>query len=208
MKYPELNEYKDVKMLEGEVWKPLVGLEDLYEISNLGRVKRLKTEIQSKNQHGSFSHTLEEKILTVHPDSSGYPTVVIGEGKSRYKKNYRVHRLVAAHFLNKIEGCNIVHHKDNDKMNPFYSNLEWTTLEGNQTYAYEDGCKKMPAGEDSCVSKHKRDRVAIAYLMAKSGITSQEKIGELLGLPQITVSNIKTKKTWQELTNVLDEYCY
>ena len=43
-----------------EIWKPIKGYESLYEVSNLGRVKRLPRSVNSC--HGAKT-TLKEKIL-------------------------------------------------------------------------------------------------------------------------------------------------
>jgi hypothetical protein len=69
-----------------ETWKQIKGFTD-YEISNLGRVKRLKTKT-------SNNKTLKEKILTGWTSASGYNMTEI-KGKQ-----FGVHQLVAQEFLN------------------------------------------------------------------------------------------------------------
>ena len=38
--------------LDGEVWKDVVGYEDIYEVSNLGRIRTHKNKITYTEQHG------------------------------------------------------------------------------------------------------------------------------------------------------------
>lgn len=60
------------------------------------------------------------------------------EGKA-YNKNRRQHVLLAKAFIPKIEGCDIVGHKDNNKKNNSLENLYWTTVKENTQKAVDDG---------------------------------------------------------------------
>lgn len=204
LKYPEINELADKKQLQGEVWKDIKGFEGYYQVSNIGRIKSLGRYVESSNQNGDFKFFKEEKILAVNNDSKGYPQITLRKD-SRQRRVARVHRIVAENFLHRPEGCDIVHHRNNDPNCPNKENLEWTTLGGNMTYAWEDGIKIQSKGMDSALQKHDQAKVAAAYLLSKFKMNSQESIGDFLDMPQITVSNIKTKKTWQHLTNQIDE---
>lgn len=203
MRYPELNDYRDTPVLQDEVWKDIDGFEDSHQISNYGRVKGKSREVKSSNQYGDFHLWVDERVYTVHPDSKGYPSITLRNGDR--KRVARVHRLVAEHFNERCEGCDIVHHKDNDIMNPNSANLEWTVDYKNRLYASEDGLYNRECGEDHHRSTHDSYDVITAYTMARKGDLSQERIAGILGMKQITISNIKTKKTWQHLTNQIDE---
>jgi hypothetical protein len=50
------------------------------------------------------------------------------------KITIKVHRLVATIFLKNPNNYEVVHHKDNDRTNNYYDNLEWTTHTQNITY--------------------------------------------------------------------------
>ena len=52
-------------------------------------------------------------------------------------KDYKIHRLVAQAFLPNPEEKPIVHHKDHNKLNNHYSNLEWATAKEN-ALAYQE----------------------------------------------------------------------
>jgi hypothetical protein len=54
-------------------------------------------------------------------------------------KHKRVHRLVAAAFCNKRDGCDEVNHKDGNKLNNRAENLEWCTKSENMLHAYRMG---------------------------------------------------------------------
>lgn len=108
-----------------EIWKTIEGFKD-YQISNFGRVKSLPRI--SKNRYGNY--LTKEKILTSNIGFGGYKFQKID------CKNFSIHRLVCKYFIDKIEGKNIVNHKDLNILNNNASNLEWVTSREN-THHYE-----------------------------------------------------------------------
>ena len=46
-----------------EIWKPITGYEDLYEVSNLGRVKSLARRIKIVCKHKTYYKKKQEQIL-------------------------------------------------------------------------------------------------------------------------------------------------
>ena len=106
-------------IMKKEYWKPVVGYEGLYEVSNWGRVKSLRRLIT--NQYNSFY--IEEKILKNWKNSKGYCLVTLSKNGT-YKK-FQVHRLVALHFLPNPSNLPEVNHKDENPQNNIVSNLEW-----------------------------------------------------------------------------------
>ena len=73
------------------------------------------------------------KIRKLVPNKqNGYLMIVLcGDD---FKKTVTVHRLVAAAFCEKPDGCDFVNHKDENKHNNVASNLEWVTKAYNNTY--------------------------------------------------------------------------
>lgn len=101
-----------------EQWKPVVGYEDTHLVSNLGRVYSL----------------LSNKVLSPYISNKGYYMVMLNHGKKdRHGKT--VHKIVAEAFLDKPEGCEIVNHKDENKLNNSIDNLEWCTHFYNNQYS-------------------------------------------------------------------------
>lgn len=69
------------------------------------------------------------RILKGAVDTHDYPVVYLSHnGKT---KNYLVHRLVAEAFVPNPNNYNVVHHKDENKLNAAADNLEWVTMSDN-----------------------------------------------------------------------------
>lgn len=117
--------YQIESVLCEEEWIDIKGFEGLYKISNLGRIKSSKRKI---NTHLGF-RIKRELILKqkIHP--SGY--LYINLNKESKQSTFKVHRLVAFHFiinpLNKPE----VNHKEGNKLDNRYFMLEWNTAKEN-----------------------------------------------------------------------------
>ena len=205
MIYPNINELSDTMQLEGEEWKDVLGWEGFYQVSCRGRVKRLRREVRHSNQAVSFEMVYPEKILKANPDSRGYPQVTLnGKHFGKKRRVARVHRLVAEAHLPNPEGKPQVNHINGDVKNACSENLEWCTASENQLHAYELGLREGVRGEKSGMNKHSVEKVKLIYQEAKARTMSQEKIGIKYGVPQITVSNILTKRTWKHITDKLD----
>lgn len=108
-------------MEEKEQWKPVVGYERLYEVSNLGRVKSL-----------NYNHTGKERLLKAWKNKDGYMFVVLM--KDGVRKTCTVHRLVATAFITNHQGLPIINHKDENPENNKVNNLEWCSYSYNNSY--------------------------------------------------------------------------
>lgn len=110
-----------------EEWRNVDGYEGIYKVSNYGKVARC---IENNKL----------RLLKTTITQFGYERVVLSKkGKS---KNFLVHRLVAFAFVKKKENSEFVNHKDGNKTNNIYSNLEWVTNRENVIHAYENKLKK------------------------------------------------------------------
>lgn len=89
------------------------------------------------NNEGNVWHQKLGRELSRFTNYDGYLYVRPG-GKAIY-----VHQLVADVFVKKPEGNlkYIVNHKDGDKGNPNWQNLEWTTYSGNILHAFMNGLR-------------------------------------------------------------------
>jgi hypothetical protein len=120
-----------------ETWKPVVGYEGLYEVSNMGRVRSL-TKVCTITRNGiTMDIPHPGKILTPQRRQHGYLGVPLyGKGghKTRGFRTHSVHRLVAEAFIPNPNNLPEVNHKDEDKTNNRADNLEWMSHYENTHY--------------------------------------------------------------------------
>ena len=105
-----------------EIWKPVLGYEGIYEVSNFGNVKSLK-----------FG---KEKILKLLKTGRyrNYHQVILCKNKE--KKQVHVHRLVYEAFVDRIPEGLTIDHKDNVGTNNKLENLHVMTQEENNRKAH------------------------------------------------------------------------
>lgn len=112
-----------------EEWKPIVGYEGKYEISDLGRIKSI----------GKFN--IKPLILVQGIRKEGYLRVSLRKPKSL--KTYNVHRLVALHFVKNVNNKKEVNHKNGIKTDNAIYNLEWATPKENIKHSFEKLGRKI-----------------------------------------------------------------
>lgn len=108
--------------MKKEIWKPVVGYEGLYEVSNFGRVKSL-----------NCYNYKEPRIMKLGKRPDGYLSV--GLSKNNTQKTKTVHRLVAEAFIPNPNNLEMVNHRDEDRTNNHVENLEWCTRAYNQLHS-------------------------------------------------------------------------
>lgn len=118
---------------EIEIWKDVIGYEKYYQISNFGRFKYKERIILIPNRP-NYKRILIEKITFGKIMSTKNRTRFCVSLSLPFEKSKRemVHRIVAIHFLEKIEGKEHVNHIDGNRFNNKSSNLEWVTNMENQ----------------------------------------------------------------------------
>lgn len=111
-----------------EIWKPVVGYEGYYEVSNTGKVRSVDRIVIDKKGRQYFRKGTELKQNI----DRGYCRVSIT--KDGIKETLKVHRLVALAFIPNPDNLPQVNHKDENKQNNNVENLEWVTCKDNQNY--------------------------------------------------------------------------
>lgn len=133
-----------------EEWRPVVGYEGFYEVSNLGRVRSVDRVIEDAwGRQCSLRGVLRKPYVS----PKGYPLVRLSVGNVR--KYFTVHRLVAIAFLGPPPLGKEVCHTDGDKLNPRADNLRWGTPSENQADNLRNGTwANQNVGKTHCKRGH------------------------------------------------------
>lgn len=116
-----------------EKWKPVIGFEGLYEVSNYGNVRSVDRTILRKNENPL---NLRGKML---PQYKYYGNSTIARYRVNLSKNCKrytktVSRLVAIAFIPNPYNLPQVNHKDENPSNNRVTNLEWCSNKYNHNY--------------------------------------------------------------------------
>lgn len=148
-----------------------------YQVSNLGNVRTLKIT-------GSWKIG-EPKPLKQYTDIGGYKLVTFWcNGK---RKDQKVHRLVAAAFVDNPLSKPFVNHKDNNRINNRWDNLEWCTMAENIAHSARQGrmSSKLGIPEVDNIRKHLNMKCL-----------NMAEIAYCHGISATTVANIRDGRTW------------
>lgn len=156
-----------------EIWKPVVGYEGMYEVSNLGRVKSIKRNI-----------IIKLGII------KGYNRIVL-KGKTKL-----IHRLVSEAFIPNPENKPCVNHIDNNPLNNNINNLEWVTHKENSFHSSRQG--RMNQGENQHNSKLTKDNVIYILKMLNDGIKGTV-LAKKFNVTSANISYIKKGTNWKHI---------
>lgn len=124
-----------------ELWKPVVGWEDLYEVSNMGRVRSKDHYGTTKNGVRRFCKGRVLKPVYESNNKNRANVFLCDDGKM---KRYRVARLVAMAWCDGFEEGLTVDHVDGNSLNDRADNLEWVSLKENMQRACDLGLVGKP----------------------------------------------------------------
>ena len=116
--------------MEQIVWRPIVGYEGRYEVSNDGQIRSLDRYVESG--YGS-TRFVQGRTLPIRPNNRGYLTITLFKNGKGF--NTPVHRLVAEAFVPNDSNKPQVNHIDGDQTNNHCSNLEWVTDNENKAHS-------------------------------------------------------------------------
>jgi hypothetical protein len=157
-----------------------------YELSSSGEIRNMKT-----------GRLLKPWIR------SGYYNIRCG---SKGKKQ-QVHRMVAIAFIENPDPQRLtqVNHKDGNKLNNDFTNLEWVSPAENIQHMHSIGLwnrkdtYKASKGKDHYMSDLNENDVIEMREMYKTGKYSYRQLGDKYGIHLATVGYIIQRKTWKHI---------
>lgn len=161
-----------------EIWLPLLGHEENYSISSLGRIKWIKSG----------------QILSLTKHSFGYRMISIN-GKMNY-----VHRLVASTFILNPKNKPIVNHIDGDPSNNKVENLEWTDQSKNISHAVNINPNDKRRGQFMHTGKLDPDNVLQIVELSKTKKANE--IARAFGVDRTSIQRILRGECWSYVTGI------
>lgn len=167
-----------------EEWKQLVidGVCLKYTISNMGRILSHKTNKLMKFEDDRGWKRVRVKLPSGNMLHTG------------------VHRLVGLMFVDGYKEGLVINHKDGDKSNNWFWNLEWVTQAENEEHARVNGLKA--SGERHYGNIYSEESIRAVCKM----LENKSPYGEIVkktGVDLNVVYDVKNKKSW---VNISDQY--
>lgn len=160
---------------------PIKNYEGLYKISSDGKIYNIKRKKYLKN------------VL-----ADRYYIVLLYKNNKR--KRYYVHRLVAEAFCEKKEGKDYVNHKDLDRTNNDFSNLEWVTAKENRIhYVESDKYKPNVLSEENIIKIKERNYKKVLCLKTNKIF---ESMSNFAGYKNISLSQVSQKLNGRHNNNL------
>jgi hypothetical protein len=178
-----------------ETWKPIVGYEDHYSVSDAGRVMRSR---QWKSPRADRP-ALQNRILKDAPMTSGYRFV--GLSKDNKVKAHSVHQLVMSAFVGPRPDGMEVNHKNGIKADNRLENLEYVTRSANIRHAMKNLPRRHTSLRGGLVPNAKLNEHKVREILERIAAGEQKaSIARSYGVVPQVISTIASGKWWKWVT--------
>lgn len=182
--------------LAAEEWRPVVGYEEYYHVSDLGRVKSLQRTGPRMTRWGKFhTFTNKEKILKQGYTADGY-YLGVALCVNGVAKTHDVHPLVMKAFKGVRPERQDVAHNDGDGHNNRLGNLRYDTREGNMADCAEHG--KWSWGTQRGGKLTADD---VWYIRRMQGKVFQRDLGNKFGVSQQVIQKVQARLTYRAVVD-------
>jgi hypothetical protein len=159
------------------MWKPIPGYENLYAVSDRGKVKRIA------DGQGTWKGLILAQWLV--GTKKQYFGVQLR--KAEKSTSFYVHTLVALAFIGPRPSDKVVNHKDGNRWNNRPSNLEYITVAENRSHSLAHHLD----------ARVKLDREKAAQIRNLRGVVRQVDAAKEFGVSQTLISRIQLRKLWK-----------
>lgn len=177
-----------------EEWRPVVGFEGLYEVSNLGQVRSLDRYVDKTDRWGNHGRMFcRGRVLANGPHSGGYICIhLYKEGKRRATV---LHIIIAEAFHGpRPSPLHEVLHGDGVRSNCAAGNLRWGTHVENEADKDVHGTRLI--GEKSPSAKLTEDDVREIRRLV--GVPQQD-LADRFNCTFSNISAIQLRKSWRHV---------
>lgn len=171
-----------------EQWRPVVGYEGAYEVSDLGRVRSLDREITQTIRGRQCVRRWRGRMLRLCLNSGGYVVVALGAGHY-----HCAHVLVAAAFLGPRPPGYEVCHANGVRHDNRLANIRYDTRAGNFADMVRHGTR--PRGSQK--PQAKLTEADIPLIRAATG--TQTEIAARFNVDRTIIGDIKRGELWRHV---------
>jgi hypothetical protein len=173
-----------------ETWLPVVGYEDYYKVSDLGRVRSLERVVS----FGRAYRTVHGKVLKGQQDKLGYWRVVLSVG-NRQATRLVAHLVLEAFIGPRLEGHQCCHGPNGPGDNRL-SQLCWGTPAKNSGEdKLRDGTYPRGAQAPSAIIDSDQKVISICTMLASREYTQQQ-VADMFGVCGEAITRIWNGKNW------------
>lgn len=164
-----------------EIWMPIIGYNNKYMASNLGRIKSLWRK--------------KEIIMKQREKNNGYMIVNLSDGERVVTRH--VHRLVAEAHIGLLPDGITINHKDFNKKNNHIDNLELMSIKENIRHSFQNNRRTEPDRSGSKNGRAKLSEFDIIEIR-ENNYTAKE-ICSKYNISLTVAYNIRNNKLWKNV---------
>lgn len=157
------------------MYRDVKGYEGIFGVSECGKVWSYRTN----------------KELSLVKSKTGYWTLSTKIGGRKGKDVcFKVHRLVAEAYVPNPENKLFVNHKDSNKLNNHYTNLEWVTNSENIKHAYINGAFDTQKVKERNKKQRKLTDEQVEFVKKHYEEFGPRKLGRLFKVSHTTIIDV------------------
>lgn len=172
-----------------EIWRPVVGYEGWYSVSNLGKIRR--DRINSYTSGG----IMKTRIII----DKGYEQVNLC--RDGVRQEFKVHKLVAAAFIGPRPNKYQINHKNGIKTDNSADNLEYLTASENQLHSVKHGLFQDSSGSRNPMAKTNEETVLKirSEFDGNNRRESAKNLSEKYGIRRADIYRIINRERWKHI---------
>lgn len=173
------------QVIPGEQWLPIPGYEGFYEVSDHGRVRRIKRRVR-----GGFL----DQVRYTNPSTDRYGYLYV-HLKFPIEKNFKVATAVALAFLGPRPSGFHVCHNDGNRTNNLLSNLRYDSPQNNMLDRKIHGTQLKGTGSVTA----KLTESDVLYIRGEGSNDSYCDLMSRFGVNASTIWSVRKHKTWTHI---------